>query len=549
MTIGHMTMHIINKWIPAIDSDRHPEIRLFTFFLLGLSIITFYANLMSIFYRISFEFYGFLLFVAVTCIGLRYRTCLKSCKKSYKAIKKLPWFLFLAFAYVIIIALVSSTGGTSNFDESGYYLSIVKWAEQYPVVSGTGLLNARIAYNSAFHMTSAVFGYAFLYEGGAYDLNGLLYVCMHVLGIAAIWRLLIKKSSCVPADLLLSLALVFPFRFLIDSMDVDYPSIAIGVFVLSELIRRIHIGNFWKVDLSLVTLTLISLYLFTIRPFSIVYLIPTFLICCNLIWQRRFTFPLLTGLSCICYVFPWLYRNVMISGYLVYPIHFVDLFSVDWKIPLDLAYNNYLLIKEFAKVELIRTDYLYTGVSDLSVQEWIMPWVKNNWQLIVGKLVILVLPISVLYHLVSSFKKSNRTHFWLIRNVLLLILILWFVSFPSIRFAWAFLLSFFAMIIYDIIKTSAILRRITFIGLLVGIILSNIRTGYITLSNPSISKYIITPKKTEVIKDYTLVKTNFQFRKSKTEYCYSAIPCMPYHNDFKVVLKGERITDGFVLEE
>ena len=39
-------------------------------------------------------------------------------------------------------------------------------------------------------------------------------------------------------------------------------------------------------------------------------------------------------LLCGCVVLaPWLVRNVLISGWLIYPFAAIDLFSVDWKIP------------------------------------------------------------------------------------------------------------------------------------------------------------------------------------------------------------------------
>ena len=544
-----MTIHIIRRWLPTLDIHAHIETELFTYFLTGLSIITFYANLMSIFYRISFEFFGFLLFITVTCIGLRFRTCTKACKKSIRSIKKIHWAILIAIIYAIVIALISSASQTINLDEGGYYLSIVKWAEQYPLVSGTGLLNARIAYNSAYHMTCAVFGYSYIFDGGAYDLNGLLYVLLHIMGYLSMSRLLTKKSLCISADLLLALALIFPFRFLIDSMDVDYPSIVIGIYIISEILRRIQSKQFFRIDIQIVVLTLISLYLFTVRPFSIFYLTPLLFICCKLLWKRQLVIPLSIALLCLVYVSPWLYRNVMISGYLIYPIYYVDLFSIDWKIPADLAYNNYLLIKEYAQIELIRTDYLYAGVEKLSPQEWFIPWLENNWQLIVGKLVIVALPLSIGYHIVCSFINAKRTSLWVVRNVLLLILLLWFFSFPSIRFAWVFLLAFFVLILYDIIESSESLRRIVVFGVLIAIILSSIRTAKITMYNANISDHLTIPARTVTLDNYIVIDPESQILKSKTEYCYGAIPCMPYHNEYEVQLRGKRIEDGFILKE
>ena len=34
---------------------------------------------------------------------------------------------------------------------------------------------------------------------------------------------------------------------------------------------------------------------------------------------------------------PYLIRNVLVSGWLVYPFTFIDFFAVDWKIPREIA--------------------------------------------------------------------------------------------------------------------------------------------------------------------------------------------------------------------
>lgn len=47
-------------------------------------------------------------------------------------------------------------------------------------------------------------------------------------------------------------------------------------------------------------------------------------------------------LLCGCVVLaPWLVRNVLISGWLIYPFAAIDLFSVDWKIPASYLQNEF----------------------------------------------------------------------------------------------------------------------------------------------------------------------------------------------------------------
>ena len=46
---------------------------------------------------------------------------------------------------------------------------------------------------------------------------------------------------------------------------------------------------------------------------------------------------------------PWLVRNVVLTGWLIYPFEAVDLFSVDWKVPLELMQHDADQIKAWGR--------------------------------------------------------------------------------------------------------------------------------------------------------------------------------------------------------
>ena len=67
-------------------------------------------------------------------------------------------------------------------------------------------------------------------------------------------------------------------------------------------------------------------------------------------------------------VFPYLARNVILSGWLVYPFPAIDLFSFDWKIPVGEAEYDAEEIKVYAKG---MTDVL---LKDTPMSQWLPNW-------------------------------------------------------------------------------------------------------------------------------------------------------------------------------
>ena len=70
-------------------------------------------------------------------------------------------------------------------------------------------------------------------------------------------------------------------------------------------------------------------------------------------------------------VFPYLARNVILSGWLVYPFPSIDLFSFDWKIPAGEARYDAEEIKVYAK-----------GMTDVLLKDlplWLLPSIHTTY--------------------------------------------------------------------------------------------------------------------------------------------------------------------------
>ena len=208
-----------------------------------------------------------------------------------------------------------------------------------------------------------------------------------------------------------------------------------------------------------------------------------------------------------------------------------------------------LVVSEFAKIELIRADYLYTGVESIGLIQWLPQWLINNWPLWIGKFVIVLWPLSVAFILSEIFLLKKKSSQWYLKLILCIISMLWFFNFPSIRFGWAFLLSFILLSVLGITNYLNIPKKITFYIIALMVLMSvgrnNIKTIKTLINHPN----FILPEATPTLTDYKSIETNFIYYQSESEYCYDILPCIPSHNPWTIMQRTSNIKDGFVLKK
>ena len=125
---------------------------------------------------------------------------------------------------------------------------------------------------------------------------------------------------------------------------------------------------------------------------------------------------------------PWLIRNVIISGYVVYPYAGIDLFHPDWKMDAAVLYEDSLDIKMFARGLRSAAEY------DNSLTGWVPGWFlsQNMGNRIVLLAGVICIPV-LLYLLVRSFRKREYALTALI-SAGLVNLAFWFFSAPHMRY-------------------------------------------------------------------------------------------------------------------
>jgi hypothetical protein len=245
--------------------------------------------------------------------------------------------------------LVMATQRPSNYDVGLYQLQTLQWTEQFAAVPGLGNLHGRLAFNSSLYLPLALLRVS-TPAGPLYALSSYLYALLAVVGVRA---LVAARRAPRPdarrlwAPALLLLLLGYSFQAWLSSATPDCTTAAL----LGLLFYRFALhppGRATEAERLL--LTLLAAWAVTLKLSAA----PVLLLALYAAWAARkehgaaraWLPPLSLGLLLAV---PWLARNVVLSGYLVYPLPALDWFDVDWKVPLAAARAEQHLIVNLAR--------------------------------------------------------------------------------------------------------------------------------------------------------------------------------------------------------
>lgn len=268
-------------------------------------------------------------------------------------------FLFLLFAY-------GASRGIIHYDTSLYHAQSIRWIEEYGTVRGLGNLHCRLAYNSSSFALSALYSMSFM-GGQSYHCAAgwlafvLAAVCLEM--AASIRRGRLRTSDF--ARLMCVYYLVNIFDEMISPAS-DYFMVLTAFYIiirwldlLEEDVRDIF---------PYAMLCVLGVFLMTVKLSAALILLLVICPAYDLIKGRRFKETAVYLLLGIGTALPYLIRNMLISGWLVYPFTQIDLLDVAWKIPKGIADYDAREIQVFGRG--------YTDVLryDIPIRQWLPDW-------------------------------------------------------------------------------------------------------------------------------------------------------------------------------
>lgn len=408
---------------------NYPEAmgRLDVYMVTGIVFLNIYAQLFSLFYKVA----G----IACTILGVAgiavffagissIPSLLMQYGRFYKR-KLSPWRIgavLLCFVFTLFWTLQSP----GQYDTGLYHAQAIHWVEDYGVVPGLGNLHMRLAYNSAFMPLQALFSLGWIAGQSLHTLNGFFCLAALVYAFSTV-RLWGEKSLRI-SDLLKCVMVVYVVQKAYDisssGTDIEAMLLILYIFIKWSEFQE----NQWEDGALYGWLCLVSVYAATVKLSAACVAVLAFYPLYLFIKTKNGKAILAHVAGGLAVLAPWLIRNVIISGYLIYPYAGLDLFHPDWKMDKEVLASDSLDIRMFARGIRSAAEY------DDSLVGWVPRWflaqgTGDRIAIIVGAVCI---PF-VIYQLVKSLRQ-RRYGLTALLSAAVINLIFWFFSAPHMRY-------------------------------------------------------------------------------------------------------------------
>lgn len=402
-----------------------------SYLLAGVCVATVYAEAFSLFAGVGLWANVILIaLLAIISIVLRHRLC--ECIKSlFNGMNKGTLIgaviLFLLFAY-------GTSHGIMHYDSDLYHAQSIRWIEEFGVVKGLGNLHTRLAYNSAAFCLSALYSMKFLGMQSFHTCAGFLaWILAVICGKIFNRKSFIKVSMANIARIVGIYYLLMIFDEMVSPAS-DYFMVILVLGVIILFLDMLEAGekSYYPYGmLSLATLVILSV---KISGAFIVLLViyPAYL----LLKEKKYAvIGAFIGAGLIV-VLPFILRNVILSGYLVYPFPSVDVIDVEYKIPVGVAEYDSREIQVYGRG--------YTDVTRFEepIGTWLPDWFRSlgkiNKAFFILALAGIPVGIGILIYLISK-KKTDRWPLLLVSAVIDICFIFWMCTSPNLRYGCLFL--------------------------------------------------------------------------------------------------------------
>lgn len=425
-----------------------------SFLAAGVVIVTVYAEVLSLLGGVGFGANLGLIFVCAAIMAYFRFDLLEIVQRLMRG------FLGGRRAYIYLAVFLLMAYGTSHgimhYDSDLYHAQAIHWIEEYGIAKGLGNLHVRLAYNSAAFPLTALYSFRFLGGQSYHVMSGffaliLAFKCVEIIDV-------FRRGHLVISDFGRIAAMYYLFNIYDEMMAPasDYFLSCIVFYIIIswlDLYVR-HVRSY----VPYILLALLGIYAITIKlsaaPMILLVVVPIVKLFHGRTGEKTKAFFISVLLALLVAV-PFLARNVIISGWLLYPVTFLDFFGFAWKIPGGLAEYDALEIRTFGRG--------YNDVAafgHLSFSEWVPNWFRSITGLNKIMLILCIISIGIYFTYLFYFifvltgKRYGKLHrlgdskiFDLSRRSMLAhadfltmgatlfgCLLFWFLSAPLIRY-------------------------------------------------------------------------------------------------------------------
>jgi len=512
----------------------------------GLSAITVIAAILSLFIPLGGWWVQFLFIIP--CLVLFFK---KDSPAFFAALKKeledLHFFSIILLSACLLLILVMSSWTIIHPDTLGYHAQTIQWIEKYKAVPGLAHLHVRFGYQWLWFVDSALFGFSFTGKEGITFLNSTVLFWFFIFLINRINYNFLKDGKRLygllwTALLVISMWSYTQVRLTATSASPDFIAALftlVTIYLLLEKDRNHPDASKWLL-VSFLALVAVTIKL-SVAPILLVAVVPALL---GLVKRKiKLSFTIL--FISIVTLFPFIARNIITSGYIVFPLTFIDVTNVDWKNDLTLTLNEKNYVTAYAKKPGVITSEI-SAINKMDLAEWLPTWWQNRST--ADKIIMILLVLSFI-SAILSIKKILLSGFIpiLVLITLLTGIIFWFVNAPDPRFGFGSILGFIGVVSYLVLKEKEIFTGknllIAILVLVTGSILAY--TGY---------RFVNFFNKDQLLTPLGIEKSAFQASDCEgirintpidgKDFGVTPVPCTDLNCE-KFSPRGNEIKDGF----
>lgn len=407
---------------------------LYTFieiFFIGLISSSTVISILSLLYPINIRVtIALASFSILYIIAVKYKTMKNNLRIFIHGLSSFDYILIFSSVMVLLLFVLMPPQFSDVYI---YHIQNMMWNEEYAVVPGLANIDEHFGFNSNVFLLYPLFGIRPLVGGYVYGVNAIcllfvllfiisqfrnnkIYTSLFFLVLFVLFLLLYRTHVGSSTDLLPNLLILFLlFLVLADSEN----------FIKKSLL-------FWALPLLCVTFKLSTIFICLLSLCVFIYF------CKN----RAYKTNVFIVISSMSIIIPWIVRNVVVSGYLIYPYPAIDIFNFDWKLPLQYVIES----KEYITAFAITMDVWGSSSEDilsLPIHDKIYRWIVEEDLMDIGLVTLGLFSIIFMFALIlkNKIKKNiNSTILVLVWGIGVLGFVFMLVMAPAVRFSLSFII-------------------------------------------------------------------------------------------------------------
>ncbi len=411
----------------------YAEMEIDMIFLMGICFLAVYAQLFSLVYKVGAFATLLLLCFVLAIMFFMGKSIWQYVRKVILRLHREKW-MFIVLVLLAAVLVIITSGEINHYDTELYHAQSIRWIEEYGIVPGLGNLHNRLAYNSSIFCLQALFSMKFLVKQSLHSVNGFVVLILLGYGICSLKAP--RHRKFYTSDFLRLGLIIFlndPQNYLmLSSPGSDQLVQGLVYYILIKWI------SFWEdkeeQNAPYVYLCFLALFGVSVKLSAAMMVLAALIPAIRLVKEKKYREVFCDILIGTVIILPFLIRNVIISGYLLYPYPELDLFDVEWKMPA------YTLI--FDRNEIKTWGW---GLNDVRLfstpfREWFVHWYAALSRPL-QQLFVVNVPAAIaafVYGIYKGLKKDWRS-FWIVFTVAAEFM-LWFIGAPLVRYGSAFMM-------------------------------------------------------------------------------------------------------------